>query len=185
MVVLQHPDESRHALNTARLAVLGLQNAELLVGEIFPQLETLIASSPSTMLLFPAGPDEAVDPVPESTRTGGSPLLIVPDGTWRKARAIVRANPVLAGLPRLSLPEGAPSAYRIRKAPGLAALSTVEAIVRALEALEPDGKFADLLRPFHVLVEQQIEAMGEEVYRRNYVPPKTGLQRCADDDLNQ
>ena len=35
ILILQHPSEVKHALNTARLAALGLCNAELLVGEVF------------------------------------------------------------------------------------------------------------------------------------------------------
>lgn len=98
----------------------------------------------------------------------GPSLLIVPDGTWRKARQIIRANPLLDSLPRLSLPPGAPSEYRVRRASEPAAVATIEAIVRALELLEPGSDFQPLLRPFHVLVEQQIKAMGEEVYLRNH-----------------
>ncbi|NLC35886.1 MAG: DTW domain-containing protein, partial [Alcaligenaceae bacterium] len=45
VLVLQHPDEARHPLNTARLAVLGLARAELLVGETFPQLAEKLAAA--------------------------------------------------------------------------------------------------------------------------------------------
>ena len=38
VLILQHPDEVGHALNTARLAALGLDNAELRVGERFADL---------------------------------------------------------------------------------------------------------------------------------------------------
>ena len=38
VLILQHPDEVGHALNTARLAALGLENAELRVGEVFADL---------------------------------------------------------------------------------------------------------------------------------------------------
>ena len=34
VLILQHPDEVGHALNTARLAALGLENAELRVGDV-------------------------------------------------------------------------------------------------------------------------------------------------------
>lgn len=44
VVLLQHPSEVRHALNTARLAGLGLRNAELRVGEVFDDLHDLIAT---------------------------------------------------------------------------------------------------------------------------------------------
>ncbi|HZH56584.1 tRNA-uridine aminocarboxypropyltransferase [Yanghanlia caeni] len=164
VLILQHPDEARHAMNTARLAALGLQNAELLVGETFPQLDGIVAAAEQAVLLFPATAGSCGTPAPGT----GVDLLVVPDATWRKARGIVRANPVLEALPRLTLAQGTPSAYRIRKAPDPGAVSTVEAIARALQQLEPQGTFDALLAPFHVLVEQQIAAMGAETYRRNY-----------------
>ena len=95
-------------------------------------------------------------------------LLVVPDGTWRKARKLLHLNPLLAQLPRVTLPEGAVSRYRLRKAPGPGALSTLEAIVQALEIIEAPVSFAPLLRPFEALIEGQIEAMGAETYLRNH-----------------
>lgn len=166
VLILQHPDEARHPLNTGRLAVLGLQHADLLIGEHFPQLEGIIAAAQQVWLLFPDKEESVSEPV-AADGTGASSLLIVPDGTWRKARQIIRVNPLLNTLPRLSLPSGEPSEYRVRKASEPAAVATIEAIVRALELLEPRD-FQPLLFPFRVLVEQQIQAMGEDVYRRNH-----------------
>lgn len=167
VLVLQHPTEAKHPLNTARLAVLGLSRAELWIGEHFPQLESHIALAGQALLLFPSEEPAQCPPV-DHARAADPSLLIVPDGTWRKARKIIHMNPALDRLPRFSLPPGDPSQYRIRKAPGPEAVSTIEAIVRALSVLEPEHDFHPLLKPFNVLVEQQIAAMGEEVYRRNY-----------------
>lgn len=167
VLVLQHTDEAGHPLNTARLAVSGLANAQILVGEHFPQLDAIIASATRAVLLFPAKEGHPVETAEPSTQAQPS-LLIVPDGTWRKARRIVRANPALGSLPRFSLPAGEPSEYRIRKAREPAAVSTIEAIARSLSILEPAGGFERLLIPFRALIEQQMQAMGEEVYRRNY-----------------
>ncbi len=167
VLILQHPDEQKHALNTGRLAALGLQKAELWVGEQFPELEAAISAAASAFLLF-TGPD-AQAPQAWGFGSGASPgLLIVPDGTWRKARKILYANPVLNTLPRLSLPAGEPSRYRLRQTREPAAVSTIEAIVRTLAVLEPDQNFQPVLRPFDVLVEQQILAMGPDLYKRNY-----------------
>lgn len=170
VLILQHPDEAKHPLNTARLAALGLLRGELLIGEHFPPLEDIIASAEQAWLLFPGKEHglPAATAAPAAQHGGDAPLLIVPDGTWRKARGIVQSNPVLNTLPRLSLPPGAPSEYRVRKATEPAAVSTIEAIARALTMLEPQRDFQPLLKPFNALVEQQIQAMGEEVYRRNY-----------------
>ena len=172
VLVLQHPDEASHPLNTARLAVLGLDNAQLLVGEHFPQLDGIVASEPRAVLLFPA--KEASPMMSGASPAQDQPsLLIVPDGTWRKARKIVSANPVLDSLPRFCLPAGEPSAYRIRKTSEPAAVSTIEAIARTLSILEPAQSFEHLLAPFKALIEQQVQAMGEDVFRRNYL----GIQR--------
>ena len=59
VLVLQHSSEASHALNTARLAVLGLRNAQLLVGENF--IDESSGEVPS-YLLFPGE-----DAVPLST----------------------------------------------------------------------------------------------------------------------
>ena len=166
VLLLQHPSEVSHALNTARLAALGLNNAQLVVGEVFEDLPTLLnPPGYQARLLFPA---EDAQPLQAYTSTDETMLLVVPDGTWRKARKLLHLNPLLATLPRVTLAEGAVSRYRLRKAPGPGALSTVEAIVQALQVLEAPASFDALLTPFEALIEGQISAMGEEVFRKNH-----------------
>ena len=166
VLLLQHPSEVNHALNTARLAVLGLNNAQLVVGEVFDDLATLLnPPGYQARLLFPA--DDA-QPLQAYAQNDQPLLLVVPDGTWRKARKLLHLNPLLAALPRVSLAEGGVSRYRLRKAPGPGALSTVEAIMQALQVLEAPASFEALLKPFDALIEGQIAAMGETVYQRNH-----------------
>ncbi|MCY1269382.1 DTW domain protein [compost metagenome] len=167
VLLLQHPSEVGHALNTARLAALGLENAELRVGERFDDLADLLADSRyRACLLFPG---EDARPVAEVAAADPRPLLlVVPDGTWRKARKLLYLNPELEVLPRVALPEGLSSRYRLRKAPMAGALSTIEAIVAALDILEAPNRFDELLRPFEALIQGQIEAMGEETFRKNH-----------------
>lgn len=166
VLILQHPSEAGHALNTARLAVLGLENAELRIGEHFADLADLLADPGyDARLLFPG--DEAE--LPSQQRAEQRPLLlVVPDGTWRKARKLLYCNPLLEHLPRLTLPEGLESRYRLRKAPKVGALSTLEAITETLNRLEAPRRFDALLRPFEALIDGQIVAMGEEVFQRNH-----------------
>ncbi|NYT63668.1 DTW domain-containing protein [Alcaligenaceae bacterium] len=167
VLILQHPDEHKHPLNTGRLAVLGLQRAELLVGERFTQLDTILSGSGLAFLLFPGESAQMPQPLADNS-AGGDMLLIVPDGTWRKARKILHANPILQTLPRLSLPAGAASRYRVRKTAEPAAVSTIEAIERTLSILEPEQDFSFMLTPFEVLIDQQIAAMGADVYKRHH-----------------
>jgi len=166
VLLLQHPSEVNHALNTARLAALGLVNAQLVVGEVFEDLQALLnPPGYQPRLLFPA---EDAQPLQAYTPSDEPLLLVVPDGTWRKARKLLHLNPLLVALPRVTLAEGAVSGYRLRKAPGPGALSTVEAIVQALQVLEAPTLFEPLLKPFEALIDGQIAAMGQEVYRRNH-----------------
>jgi DTW domain-containing protein YfiP len=173
VLVLQHPSEVGHALNTARLAALGLENAELRVGEHFPELAAELADPRHDVrLLFPG--DEAVSLAELDGSAGRPVLLVVPDGTWRKARKLLHLNPALAALPRVTLPAGGISRYRLRKAPAPGALSTVEAIAQALDLLEAPASFDALLKPFEALIEGQIAAMGEETFQRNHGQPQAG-----------
>ncbi|MFJ2386006.1 tRNA-uridine aminocarboxypropyltransferase [Pseudomonas koreensis] len=166
VLLLQHPGEVNHALNTARLAALGLTSAELIVGEVFEDLPALLnRPGYQARLLFPA--DDA-QPMQAYSESDEPLLLVVPDGTWRKARKMLHLNPLLAALPRVTLAAGGVSRYRLRKAPGPGALSTIEAIVQALQTLEPSASFEPLLKPFEALIEGQIAAMGEEVFQRNH-----------------
>ncbi|MNT89018.1 hypothetical protein D3C72_2296720 [compost metagenome] len=48
------------------------------------------------------------------------------------------------------------------------ALSTIEAVVSALDILEAPAQFDALLKPFEALIDGQINAMGEQTYRRNH-----------------
>jgi DTW domain-containing protein YfiP len=166
VLLLQHPSEVNHALNTARLAALGLTNAELIVGEVFEDLPALLnRPGYQARLLFPADDAQPMQAYGESDEPL---LLVVPDGTWRKARKMLHLNPLLAALPRVTLAAGGVSRYRLRKAPGPGALSTIEAIVQALETLEAPTTFAPLLKSFEALIEGQIAAMGEETFQRNH-----------------
>jgi DTW domain-containing protein YfiP len=166
VLLLQHPSEVNHALNTARLAALGLKNAELIVGEVFEDLPALL-NQPGyqARLLFPG---EGAQQMKTYTAIEEPLLLVVPDGTWRKARKMLHLNPLLAALPRVTLADGGVSRYRLRKAPGPGSLSTVEAIVQALQVLEAPSTFEPLLKPFEALIEGQIAAMGEETYFKNH-----------------
>lgn len=167
VLLLQHPSEAGHALNTARLASLGLVNAALKVGEVFDDLPHWLATPDyRSVLLFPGEGAQVVRPSPPDDRPL---LLVVPDGTWRKTRKLMYLNPALAALPRVTLKDdAAPSRYRLRKAPGEGALSTIEAVTRALNVLDAPACFDELLRPFDALIEGQIKAMGAEVFARNH-----------------
>ncbi|WP_194787915.1 tRNA-uridine aminocarboxypropyltransferase [Pseudomonas sp. UFMG81] len=167
VLLLQHPSETSHALNTARLVALGLRNAELRVGEVFEDLKQLLAMPGyRPALLFPGDGAQVLQPY--GANDDLPLLLVVPDGTWRKARKMLYLNPLLEALPRVTLGTVTPSRYRLRKAPEPGALSTIEAVVQALNVLEGAGRFDAVLRPFEALIEGQIKAMGSDTFERNH-----------------
>lgn len=167
VLVVQHPDETKHALNTARFVALGLENAQLVIAETVDNLEQYLQQPGyRACVLFPGEQAQELAAYQAQERPL---LLVVPDGTWRKARKILHCNPLLAALPRVTLPVGLSSRYRLRKAPSAEALATVEAVHYALGVLEPATDFSSLLRPFEALIEGQIQAMGAQVYQRNHL----------------
>jgi DTW domain-containing protein YfiP len=154
--ILQHPRESKVAIGTARMAHLSLPNSELHQGVDFsdhPRVRQ-IAAAADTAVLFP-GPG-AIDP---ATLAGRPPAtLIVVDGTWPQARKLLKANPFLRQLPRLGFRPPRPSNYRIRREPADEFVSTIEAMVHVLGALEGDAdRFVPILAAFDRMVDLQLE----------------------------
>ena len=168
MIILQHPRESRHPLNTARILELGIGNCEIWVGEDFSGHSGLLKTlaEKSCYLLFPGANAKASQDV---LQAGMPEVLIILDGTWRKARKMYYCNPPLQQLPSMVLTDLTLSDYRIRKAPGAGALSTVEAAVTLLRQASRDrDAHQQLLDTFSLMIDQQIHAMGQEVFRKHY-----------------
>ncbi len=162
VVILQHPRESGVAINTARLAALQLEGAELHVGiklDDAPGLRQLLQDPARPPLLLYPGED-ALD-LAEHAPAGPSTLLVL-DGTWWQAKKLFQSNPELAALPRYALSPQSPSRYRIRREPALHCISTIEAIADALTLLEPGGFQREaLLGPFDAMVEHQLHYVRE------------------------
>ena len=202
VLILQHPRERHVPINTARLARLSLPDAILRRAVDFDG-DSVVADAlagrdggPPPYLLFP-GPD-AIDLARE--RPAGPVTLVVLDGTWWQARKLLRRNPRLATLPRISLAPATPSRYRIRREPHDHCVSTIEAIALALRALEGEGgaddeaRFASLLAPFEAMVEHQLSfasrvqdarhlraaiARGPREPRRERAPALVALRAAA------
>ena len=97
--------------------------------------------------------------------------LVVVDGTWWQTKKVVRENPELAALPRYAFSPPAPSEYRIRREPRPTYVSTIEALVHVLGALEGEPeRFHALLAPFRAMIDAQIAC--EERHRDAGLPPR-------------
>lgn len=168
VVILQHPRESTVPIGTARLAELGLRNAERHVG-----IEFSSDASVRAALDNPAAPAILLYPGPGARDLSKEPpegpvTLVAIDGTWWQAQKIFKKNPELRALPRYGLSPESPSRYRIRREPAVHCVSTIEALVLALSELEENAAPLEaLLAPFDALVEQQLDYARTKAERRS------------------
>lgn len=161
VLILQHPMETHNPKGTARLLHLSLTGSQLLTGEQFaPEMLCKALYAPTAagdpvqpLLLYPG---EAGLPFAAAPRGSMCIRLVVIDGTWRKSRKMLHANPPLQALARCSLTNGVPSRYLIRKAHAPHQLSTLEATCAALAQLQcKANKFKPLLAAMDAMVAQQ------------------------------
>ena len=146
VVIVRHHLERHRSSNSGRLAHFALPNSVVVDhGGIggparLPPLD-------GAWLLFPEGePIARPEPPPRA--------IVVLDATWSQARRMFRKLDALRGLPLWRLPDGAAAPARMRAAPSSERVSTIEAISRALRALEGDAVAAPLDRLFALAVER-------------------------------
>lgn len=154
--ILQHRRERFHPFNTARIVAQSLRRCRLLVdhnaalGERFDRCEL----SPRAGLLYPGDDSTLLTEI----APGELPdQLVILDGTWHHAKTLFREIPKLQTLPRYRLEPASPGNYRIRREPNVYALSTLEATVAALRAIEPETEsLDDLVGAFEKMVDDQL-----------------------------
>lgn len=181
VLVLRHPDETHHAIGTARLIELGLQRSRVetvlaLEQERFSDLlQQWSVSRP--ILVYPAAlsPDVPHFKLDFETEHFTPPALlneydslILLDGTWRNTRELLLNNGWLKSLPTLAIKQATVSRYRIRQATKEGALATIEAVSQVLSVLDDHFQAERLLLPFEKMIDYQISRMGRDVYKKNY-----------------
>ncbi len=179
VVILQHPRERGMPIGTARMACLCLPNASLHVGVRWDGSDVLRAATSDperpAVLLWPGegARDILREPPPRPV------TLVVVDGTWPQAKNVVRDNPALAALPRYAFTAPAPSNYRIRREPSAECVSTIEALMHALGALEGDPeRFRALRAPMDAMVDRHLARQGG-AKRPRVCRPRANLSAAA------
>ncbi len=178
IVILQHPRERFMPIGTARMASLCLPQTTLLVGMRWaenPALAPHLTDPARPPILLYPGPN-AKDILREPPT--GPVTLVVVDGTWSQARTVIRDNPSLQSLPRYAFAAPEPSIYRIRKEPSDEYVSTIEALMHVLGALEGDpARFRALLDPMRQMIDAQIACQAHSPRRSTPRQPRTGPPR--------
>lgn len=162
VIILMHHREQPRTTNTARLAHLLLSDCEIRIRGLqdTPMDVTGIRDEErQPLLLFPSGHARVL--TPEYVSTFQKPVtLIVPDGTWKQAGRVTRRESVLSSIPNVTLPEGRPSQYGLRRSPNANALATFEAIARALGILESAAVQEQLESMFTLMVTRTLNSRG-------------------------
>jgi DTW domain-containing protein YfiP len=143
IILLMHPKEwRREKCGTGLLTRLNLANCDIFIGTDFdgdPRVARIIADPGNFPLLLYPGPGSIdLSAAGELLSELGESRLVVflIDSTWSCSRTVLRANPVLAALPRLSLRPRERSRWIIKRQPSPAFLSTLETVHELLLALE-------------------------------------------------
>lgn len=164
-VLLQHPREYRNSIGTARMVHHCIKNSQLIVGMEFSENREVnqLISDPNNhcVVLYPSenstnislqSPDESESTFPK----GKNHIIFVMDGTWSCAKKMLNRSQNLSQLPQICFTPQKQSEYRIRQQPNANCLSTLEAVHRILELLDPSVHRLHLLEVFRFMVEQQI-----------------------------
>lgn len=176
VVVVQHPREQFHPLNTARIAEYSLRSSVVLRHrpEEMSQALRQARVSDEAAILFPSPDAEELETMPPELFPSE---IIVVDGTWSHAKTLLRDVPELRRFRRLRFTPSLPSTYRIRKEPRADYLSTIESIAYVLRHVEPETEGLDhLLQSFSEMIDRNIAArrldeQGPRFQRRKRLIP--------------
>lgn len=139
VVVITHAHEITRPSNTARFATRMLQNSSMVIhGTADGSSQAWGIERTQPLVLHPDGrplrPDDA-----------GRSCLIVPDGTWRHVRRMLKRVPVLLRGDTVCVAAPAHTELTVRREPRAGHTSTLEAIARAMGVLESPEVEAEML----------------------------------------
>ncbi len=154
VLIIQDRRERFHAFNTARIVDAALRDSRLITARQSELKQMQLPIRPGAGILFPGKDARLLEELAPDERPR---QLVVLDGTWHHAKQLYRHLPQLQSIPRFMIQPEQPGNYRIRKEPNDTALSTVEATVEAMRALEPETDGWDaLIGAFTYMIDAQI-----------------------------
>lgn len=133
VVLLMHKTELGRTSNTGRLALAVLERSRVSIRGQLGQPQSAPRSE-RRLVLYPTSEAReltALDAVGEPALT-----LVVPDGSWKQARRMLKREEWTLGAEVVRLPTPLPSRYDLRRQRRADAVCTFEAIAAALGVLE-------------------------------------------------
>lgn len=153
VTLLMHVKEVDRSTNTGKIAELMLTNSKtVIVGAPDGELEQkdIIMDGYENLVLFPHA-SNVLDGNYVS-RLGMPVNLIVPDGNYHQAVKMTRSE-LLGNLKRVRLPSGQKGEYGLRDSKDPEKVSTIEAVIKAIEVIENGPVVAEMNRIFRKMVE--------------------------------
>jgi len=148
-----HVKELNRSTNTGKIAELMLTNSKtVIVGAPDGELEQkdIILNGYENLVLFPHASNILNDNF--ISKLDKSVNLIVPDGNYHQAVKMTRSE-LLSGLKRVRLPSGQKGEYGLRDSKDPEKVSTIEAIIKALDILENGPVVVEMYRIFRKIVD--------------------------------
>jgi len=158
--LLLHENESARATTTSKIIQKVLPDISTYIWQRKNPPQALIDrinnKNTDTWLLFPADRPELVDRKKKFNNTIQSQkkLIIIPDGTWKEVRKIVRKSPWLSDLPLLAFDPETPSRYDLRRNPDSNHLCTAETVTELLKLNGEKAAAEELDRTFETFISQ-------------------------------
>lgn len=172
LIILQHPTETKHPINTVRILLKSFEKISLFIGEDFThdlKINTILSDEKNRCVLLYPGQSHQLDITQEKNADQPITHLFLIDGTWRKSKRIFLTSKNLQLMPTFSLQPTESSQYRIRKAPTQESISTLEAAVMALSFVEPALDTQSAVEAFKKMIDLQIKKMGRDLFQTNYI----------------
>ena len=161
VVVVAHPKEADKPTNTGHLVRYLLSDSQFIKGS--KDLSDLgLDKGRRVFALFPS--EDAQELTSSLRDISNTPItLVVPDGSWRQARRMVRHWPIFSDYPAVTLPLGHRTMFFLRKYKtqlSQTSLSTLEAVGRAMGILESQYVEDGLLAQHDLVVRRGLLARG-------------------------
>ncbi len=136
ITIMMHVKELNRSTNTGKIAALMLTNSKTVIvgapdGELFQN--DILAEGYENLVLFPHASTVLDEKLISALNR---PLnLIVPDGNYHQAVKMTRSE-LLRDIRRIRLPSGQSGEYSLRNSKDKEKVSTIEAIIKAIEIIE-------------------------------------------------
>lgn len=157
IALLLHENEPARPTTTSEIILNTLLNTQAYLWKRndppMALIQQIADKNTDTWLLFPADrPDLKSRQQPIKQDSTRKTLIIVPDGTWKEVRKIVRKSPWLDHLPLLAFDPQTPSKYDLRRNPDADHLCTAETVIELLTLCNEPHPAAQLTRAFDAFI---------------------------------